>query len=90
MDTEAVTGEQVDRWTRHLWHVTQHDRMVIGLGGRIQELVGQMRTAAGLAPFGWDTAFPDAEFGRCSVHVSDCAGQQTHGQPAHCHTAPRY
>jgi len=69
---------QVDEWTRHLWHVSQHNLMVIGLGGRIQQIVHEMREAAGLPGFGWNTAFPDAEFGQCTVHVEGCAGQETH------------
>jgi hypothetical protein len=73
-----VDRAMTDRWTRHLWHTSQHNRMVIGLAGRIQEVVDEMRAAAGLEPFGWNTAFPDAEFGQCTVHVEDCAGQETH------------
>jgi hypothetical protein len=82
MSTDAPPGpvatEQVDLWTRRLWHVSQHDRMVIGLGGRIQQVVHEMRAASGLEEFGWNTAFPDGEFGECTVHVSGCAGQETH------------
>ena len=74
-----VTAEQVDQWTRHLWHASQHNRMVIGLAGRLQQIAAEMREAAGLAEFGLDTAFPDAQFGQCSVHVEGCTGQETHG-----------
>lgn len=68
----------MDGWTRHLWHISQHNHMIIGLAGRIQDIVEQMRAAAGLPEFGWDTAFADSEFGECSVHVSGCPGQHTH------------
>jgi hypothetical protein len=73
-----VTAAQVDQWTRHLWHVSQHNKMVIVLGGRLQQIVHEMRDAAGLPEFGWNTAFPDADFGQCTVHVEGCAGQETH------------
>jgi hypothetical protein len=76
---EVVGADQVDRWTRHILHVSQHNRMVIGLGGRLQKIAGEMRAAAGLKPFGWNTAFRDADFGECSVHVEGCRGQETHG-----------
>lgn len=68
----------VDRWSRHLWHTSQHNGMPIFLGGRLQEQANEMRRAAGLVPFGWGNAFPDAEFGECSVHSDGCAGQETH------------
>lgn len=71
---------QVDQWSRHLWHISQHNRMMIALGGRIQRVVQEMREAAGLPEFGWNTAFPDAEFGQCSVHPEGCKGQETHLQ----------
>jgi len=74
----SVSTEDVDRWTRHLWHTSQHNRMVIGLAGRIQQQVDEMREAAGLPPFDLDTAFPDAEFGECTVHVEGCQGQEHH------------
>ena len=78
-DTRApVTAEEIDRWTRHLWHTSQHGQMVIGLAGRLQRLADEMREAAGLPEFGWNTAFSDAGFGECSVHVERCAGQETH------------
>jgi hypothetical protein len=70
--------EDIDRWTRHIWHVSQHNRMVIGLAGRLQGIANEMRSAAGLEPFGWNTSFPDAGFGECSVHVEGCQGQETH------------
>jgi hypothetical protein len=76
---QVVEAEQVDRWTRHILHVSQHSRMVIGLGGRLQKIAGEMRAAVGLKPFGWNTSFPDADFGECSVHVEGCRGQETHG-----------
>ena len=74
----AVGAEDIDRWTRHLWHTSQHNRMVIDLGGRIQQVVHDMRAAAGLPEFGWNTAFLDAEFGECTVHAGGCGGQETH------------
>lgn len=75
---KPVTADEVDRWTRHIWHVSQHGKMTIGLAGRLQRIADEMRDAAGLPEFGWNTAFPDAEFGECSVHVKDCQGQETH------------
>lgn len=74
----VVDAGTVDRWTRHLWHTSQHNRMAIGLGGRIQQVVNEMREEAGLTAFGWNTAFLDAEFGECTVHVTDCPGQEHH------------
>lgn len=68
----------IDEWSAHLWHVSQHSRMVIALAGRLQDLANEMRRSVGLPEFGWTTAFPDARFGECSVHVEDCAGQETH------------
>lgn len=76
----SVSAETVDQWTRHLWHTSQHNRMVIALGGRIQCVVDEMREAAGLEAFGWNTAFPDAEFGECTVHTDGCQGQETHAE----------
>ncbi len=78
MTADPVATADVDRWTRHLWHVSQHDKMIIGLGGRVQDIVHEMRQTAGLPEFGWNTAFPDAEFGECTVHVEGCRGQETH------------
>lgn len=75
----AITPDDIDRWTQHLWHTSQHNRMVIGLSGRLQQVVNEMRRAAGLPEFGWNTAFPDAEFGECTVHVDGCHGQESHG-----------
>lgn len=69
---------QVDDWSTHLWHASQHDKMIIGLGGRLQALANEMRVAVGLEEFGWNTSFPDERFGECSVHVEGCAGQETH------------
>lgn len=68
----------VDRWSRHLLHTSQHNGMPIFLGGRLQEQANEMRRASGLEPFGWGDTFPDAEFGECSVHSNGCAGQETH------------
>lgn len=76
--SNTVSVEDIDRWTRHLWHTSQHDDMVIGLAGRVQRVADEMRTAAGLPVFEWNTALPDAEFGECTVHVDGCAGQETH------------
>ena len=73
-----VGADQVDVWTRHIWHVSQHDAMTIALAGRLQDITGGMREAAGLEPFDAGAAFPDAEFGECSVHASGCRGQETH------------
>jgi hypothetical protein len=67
-----------DRWTRHLLHISQHSRMTIGLAGRIQQVANEMRKAARLPEFDWNSSVPDAEFGECSVHVEDCRGQETH------------
>ena len=67
----------VDRWSRHLLHTSQHNSMPIFLGGRLQKQANGMRKAVGLEPFGWGDAIPDAEFGECSVH-HDCLGQETH------------
>jgi hypothetical protein len=78
LTAEPVPAADIDQWTRHLLHVSQHNRMVIGLGGRIQQIAQEMREAAGLPAFGWNTAFDDAEFGECSVHVEGCQGQETH------------
>jgi hypothetical protein len=68
----------IDRWTRRLWHISQHSRMVIGLAGRIQAVANEMRRDAGLPKFGWSDSIPDAEFRECSVHVENCSGQETH------------
>jgi hypothetical protein len=38
----------VDEWTRRLWATSQNGRMVINLAGEIQDVVGKMRSAAGL------------------------------------------
>ena len=78
MTGEPVTREDVDHWTRHLLHVSQHNRMVIGLGGRVQRIAEDMRAAVGLPAFGWNDCVPDAEFGECSVHVEGCQGQEIH------------
>jgi len=82
-ETETTaSAADIDRWTRHLWHTSQHNRMVIGLAGRLQTLANEMRATAGLPEFGWNTSFPDAEFGECSAHMEDCAGQETHPEYA--------
>ena len=75
----SVDRQSVDVWSRHLWHTSQHNSMAIGLGGRLQALANEMRETVGLEPFGWNDSIPDAEFRECSVHVSDCEGQETHG-----------
>jgi hypothetical protein len=69
---------EVGRWSRHLWHTSQHNKMVIALSGRLQKQANEMRRAVGLPEFGWNDAFPDADFSECSVHVADCEGQETH------------
>jgi hypothetical protein len=81
MTEPGISPEDIDRWTRHLLHTSQHNRMVIALGGRIQQVVDEMRAKALLPAFGWNTAFPDAEFGECTVHVEGCAGQESHERP---------
>lgn len=73
-----IEKDDVDRWSRHLWHTSQHNRMVIALAGRLQDQANEMRKAVGLEPLGWNDAFPDAEFGECSVHAGNCKGQETH------------
>lgn len=69
---------RIDEWSAHLWHTSQHNRMVIGLAGRLQGLANEMRAAGGLEEFGWNTSFPDERFGECTVHVEGCRGQETH------------
>lgn len=69
---------RVDEWSAHLLHTSQHDRIPIGLARRLQKLANEMREEAGLRPFGWNDAFPDARFGECTVHLDDCAGQEVH------------
>lgn len=73
-----MTDEHIDEWSRHLWHISQHNHMIIGLAGRMQKLANEMRRSVGLLPFGWNDAFPDEMFDECSVHVADCEGQHTH------------
>ena len=73
-----MDADLVDRWSKHLWHTSQHNRMVIGLAGRMQDLANEMREAVGLEPLGWNDAFPDEMFGECTVHIEDCEGQHTH------------
>jgi hypothetical protein len=68
----------IDRWSKHLWHTSQHNRIVIALAGRLQDLANEMRESVGLEPFGWNDAFPDDMFNECTVHVDDCEGQHTH------------
>lgn len=75
---DEATASLVDEWSSHVWHTSQHDRIPIGLSGRLQRLANEMRDVAGLEPLGWNTAFPDARFGECTVHLDDCAGQETH------------
>jgi NTP pyrophosphatase (non-canonical NTP hydrolase) len=43
-----LNTEQIDEWTRRLWATSQADRMVIFLAGEIQEVVDEIRAAAGL------------------------------------------
>lgn len=76
--SDSLDKQQVDQLTRHLLHISQHNRMVIGLGGRVQDVVAEMRAAVGLEAFGWNDFVHDYEFGQCSVHVEDCEGQHTH------------
>ena len=71
----------IDRFTRRVWHTSQHNKCVIWLSGRLQEDANQLRVAAGLAEFGWNDAVDDEEVGRCSVHPDDCVGQHTHNPP---------
>jgi hypothetical protein len=73
-----VSNLDVERWSRHLWHTSQHNRAPIWLAGRLQAQANEMRVAAGLEPFGWNDSVPDAEFGECSVHSEGCSGQETH------------
>lgn len=72
----------VDRWSRHLWHTSQHNNMPIFLGVRLQEQANAMRISAGLKPLGWVDSVPDVEFGECSVHSDGCAGQESRGRPS--------
>lgn len=80
----------VDRYTRRLWHTSQHDKAVIWLGGRIQEDVHDLRAAFGLPGLGWNDSVPDEEVGRCSVHIDGCAGQHTHTPPIPHTDPPKY
>lgn len=80
-DVMEALGPIIDEWSSHLWHTSQHNRIPIALMGRLQRQAQAMREAAGLEPFGWNTAFPDARFGECTVHLDDCAGQETHDPP---------
>jgi hypothetical protein len=75
---DESTRVLIDGWSSHLLHTSQHNRMPIALGGRLQRLANEMRSAADLEPFGWNDAFPDARFGECTVHMTDCTGQETH------------
>lgn len=73
---------EVERVTRRLWHTSQHNCMIIALGGRIQDDVNELRAAFGLPDFGWNDWVPDEEVNRCAVHVDDaCVGQHTHNPP---------
>jgi hypothetical protein len=47
-----VTPEDVDRWTRDLWRVSQDGRMIIRLAGEVQQIADDMRAAAGLPEIG--------------------------------------
>lgn len=80
VDTEYVMT--IHRFTRRLWHTSQHSQCKIWLAGRIQDDVNALRAAVGLPEFGWNDSVPDEEVGRCAVHVHDaCAGQHTHNPP---------
>lgn len=76
----TVDSPAVDAWSKHIWHVSQHNQMVIGLSARLQGIANEMRMAAGLPEFGWNDSVSDEVFQQCSVHVTGCAGQQTHGR----------
>lgn len=69
---------EVDEWSKHLWHMSQHSRTPIFLAGRLQKQAQEMRKAVGLKPFGWNYFVPDAMFKECSVHSENCEGQETH------------
>jgi hypothetical protein len=77
----ALSDLDIDRLTRRLLHTSQHNKIPIFLAGRIQGDIDELRRTAGLPEFDWDSAVPDAEVGRCTVHAEDCAGQHTHTQP---------
>lgn len=81
MSGKPITPDDIDKWSRHLWHTSQNSHMVIGLGRRLQDLAEEMREAAGLPELDGDTFIPDAEFGECSVHAQGCKGQETHPWP---------
>ncbi len=72
------TPATIERWSRHLLHTSQHNSMIMGLGGRLQRQANEMRKAIFLERFGWGDAIVDAEFEECSVHVDNCKGQETH------------
>lgn len=75
-----ANSEDIERATRRLLHTSQHNRCPIFIAGRIQDDVNELRQAAGLPVFDWNSSVPDDEVGRCSVHSrSDCLGQETHG-----------
>lgn len=40
--------EQIDKWTTHLWRISQGDHMRIDDAGDLQDIVDEMRLAAGL------------------------------------------
>lgn len=72
----------IDRYTRRLWHTSQHNRCAIFIGGRVQDDVNGLRAAVGLPEFGWNDSVPDEDVERCSVHTDDdCKGQHTHNPP---------
>src|SRR5581483_11398042 len=43
-----LSADQVEKWSRHLLHISQHKSMIIALAGRIQGVADEMRAAAGL------------------------------------------
>ena len=73
----------VDRWSKHMWHTSQHNSMPIFLGGRLQSQANEMRKRVGLPELGWNDAFPDDDFEECSVHSDGCKGQETHEETRH-------
>lgn len=73
-----MMDSDIDKWSQHLWHVSQHNHIVIGLSARLQRIAQEMRASVGLQLFGWNDIVDDSVFNECSVHVSDCAGQHTH------------
>lgn len=48
-----MSPEDIDQWTRRLFRTSQDDKIITRLSGEIQEVVNEMRKAAGLPLFGW-------------------------------------